>query len=385
MLLFTCILTAQVELDERALLSVKNGISIKKDSVFMFNLRFRMQNRFGVISRSGDNLNVEDIDARIRRLRLRFDGYAVNRHWRYYIQLNFSRADQDLGGFGVPQIVRDAMGFYHFTENFYFGFGQTKLPGNRQRVISSGQQQFPDRSLANSAFTLDRDFGFFGYYSIPVGKALIHTKAAVTTGDGRGSDLGNNGLAYTGRIEWLPFGKFIDNGDYSEGDLEFEPKPKLSFGVSYSHNERSIRTGGQLGAVITDPVTTGTFIGDFILKYRGWAMQGEYFNRQSPNPATTDVVGESIYILTGQAYLLQASRMLTKRSELAFRYTSVFPEKRTVPVYPVEEELSLNHTYYINKHRIKFQTLIAYRYYSGIIDLSGPGRWTGMVQLEFGI
>jgi phosphate-selective porin OprO/OprP len=36
-----------VESDERALLRVEDGINFSKDSLFLLNLRFRMQNRAG--------------------------------------------------------------------------------------------------------------------------------------------------------------------------------------------------------------------------------------------------------------------------------------------------------------------------------------------------
>jgi len=45
---FTVSSKAQNESDERALMDVKNGLSFSKDSLFKLNLRFRMQNRFGI-------------------------------------------------------------------------------------------------------------------------------------------------------------------------------------------------------------------------------------------------------------------------------------------------------------------------------------------------
>jgi hypothetical protein len=38
--------------------------------------------------------------------------------------------------------------------------GQTKLPGNNQRVVSSGSLEFTDRTINNSRFNIDRDFVF---------------------------------------------------------------------------------------------------------------------------------------------------------------------------------------------------------------------------------
>ncbi|HNR55535.1 MAG TPA: porin, partial [Flavobacteriales bacterium] len=137
---FALVGKAQTEIDERALIEVKDGISISQDSLFLLNLRFRMQNRLGVTSMGGEDLRIATTDFRVRRLRLRFDGYVLMRRLQYYIQLNFSRADLEVDAGNVPQPVRDAMVYYHFNKYFYFGLGQSKLPGNRQRVISSGNQ-----------------------------------------------------------------------------------------------------------------------------------------------------------------------------------------------------------------------------------------------------
>ena len=151
-------LIAQTEVDERAMISFRKGLGFNApDSTFGVNLRLRMQNR--VAFNFNEELSIEDIEARVSRLRLRFDGYILGDKLTYYLQLSFSRGDQDWDNTHIPNVVRDAMVYYHFNPKFYLGFGQGKLPGNRQRIISSGQQQFYDRSNVNAQFTLDRDFG----------------------------------------------------------------------------------------------------------------------------------------------------------------------------------------------------------------------------------
>jgi phosphate-selective porin OprO and OprP len=118
---------AQVESDERPLAISPDGISFHRDSIFHMNLRFRMQNRFGYLS-TLDGVEEAGFEAMVRRLRLRLDGYVLNRKIGYYIQLSFSRSDQDLASGTIAQTVRDAMVYYNFNKNFYMGFGQSKLP-----------------------------------------------------------------------------------------------------------------------------------------------------------------------------------------------------------------------------------------------------------------
>ncbi|WPP49467.1 porin [Catalinimonas niigatensis] len=387
---FLCLyqpLTAQTETDEGALLEVENGVSFSQNSLFLLNLRFRMQNRFGFTTKAGNTIDVNQFEARVRRLRLRFDGYVLNPKFSYYIQLSFSKADQDLELGTVPQTIRDAMFYYHISQNFYVGLGQSKLPGNRQRVISSGNLQFTDRSLANAIYTLDRDFGFFAYYTLPFSDGpVFNIKGAITTGDGRNASPVNEGLAYTGRVEVLPFGEFINSGDYSEGDLEFETTPKLSLGLSMSVNKKASRTGGQLGRELYGFRDIHALIADMMFKYQGWMLSSEYLQRNVNNPFTQNAEGDIRYIITGWGWNTQLSRMISPKAELAFRYTAVNPNDKMEGYERHIEESTLGSTYYLNRHRIKIQGNITYRWYDTNTELSHENnRWGAMFQIEFGI
>jgi hypothetical protein len=377
---------AQTESDERALIDIHDGISISKDSIFLLNLRFRMQNRLGFTTVSGDDLSVKSVDARVRRLRLRLDGYVMNERVRYYIQLNFSRADLDLEAELVAQPIRDAMVYYHFNRNVYIGFGQGKLPGNRQRVISSGNLQFPDRSIANAVFTLDRDFGVFAYWTIPFAGQEVQLKGAFSTGDGRNALPSDGGMAYTGRVEWLPLGRFTNKGDYSEGDIEMEPKPKFSLGSTYSFNDQATRTGGQLGPPLYASTDMGTFIADMVFKHRGWAVSAEFFDRHSDGPITSDLEGNVRFVTTGVGMNGQVSKYFKSKYELAMRYTLVEPDAEVAQLRKRTEEALLGCTRYLNGHRIKLQAYTGYRWLEANPSLDGAGNsWTLLFQVEFGI
>jgi len=381
----------QVESDERPLDVSQNGIAFHKDSVFLLNLRFRMQNRFGYLS-TIDGVDEAGFEAMVRRLRLRFDGFVLNKKIGYYIQLSFSRSDQDLTSGTISQTVRDAMVYYNFNKNFYLGFGQSKLPGNRERVISSGNLQFPDRSIANANFTLDRDFGFFAYKTIPMGeKQILQVKTTISSGEGRGQLASNTGLAYTGRVEWLPLGTFKNLGDYSEGDLEFEKTPKLSLAATYSYNNKTTRSGGQLGSVLPNPVDMKTFISDMMFKYAGWGVMGEFFLRNVDGfeyTGTNDLAMNKIPRGTG--FNVHVSRMMGKKHEVAARYAGVTPPEEYKDFQYRWRTKALGYTYYLNKHRIKFQ------YYFSLDDRYNPGNVPGllhnfenrvntMIQVELGI
>lgn len=376
-----------VESDERALLNVDEGISFSKDSLFLMNFRFRMQNRAGFNTLDGDDIRINEFEMRVRRLRLRFDGYILNPKFQYYIQLGFSKADLDLESSGVAQPVRDAIVYYFATKDLYFGFGQSKLPGNRQRVTSSGNLQFADRSIANGAFTLDRDFGFFGYFTKKTGGiSLFQLKGAVTTGEGRNTSKTNNGLAYTGRVEFLPFGLFTNKGDYSEGDIEFEENPKLSIGMTLSRNLKANRTGGQIGLPLFEDRNLNSLIIDGVFKHRGHSVLTEYFQRTSPDPITSNEEGDIRYVQVGQGLNVQVSKMVSSNSELAVRYAFVLPDQSISAFQERIDEALLGYTYYIKGHRIKLQGNVGYKWLEGLLRFENAGNsWTGMFQVEFGI
>ena len=378
---------SQNESDERALIKVDKGISVSKDSLFLLNLRFRMQNRFGIRTESGEDLSIEQTDFRVRRLRLRFDGYVLSPKIQYYIQLGFSKADLDLEGGDYAQPIRDALVYYHFNDNLYVGFGQGKLPGNRERVVSSGNLQFSDRSLANGTFTLDRDFGFFGYYTLPTkGRANYQIKGAINTGEGRNASPGDAGLSYTGRVEYLPFGKFVNSGDYSEGDLEFETTPKLSIGATFNYNDGAMRARGQLGSQLYEARDLKVFIADAMFKYMGWAVMAEYFQRNTLDPITFNENGDAKAVWVGMGNNVHLSRMISRKSELALRYSSIRPDQE-VEIYENRvEETAMGYTHYLNGHRIKIQGNVGYSWADDEIELINTANfWFATFQVEFGI
>lgn len=381
-------LFAQTEVDERAMISFHKGLGFNApDSTFGVNIRLRMQNRLGFTF--DENLQTEEVEARVSRLRLRFDGYILSEKLRYYLQLSFSRGDQDWDNTHIPNVVRDAMVYYHFNPKFYIGFGQGKLPGNRERIISSGQQQFYDRSNVNANFTLDRDFGLFGYYSSKLGGLSYNIKGALSSGDGRNQLKSDNGLMYTGRIEIMPLGRFRKDGDFSEGDLEFETTPKISLAAGYSFNQKARRTRGTIGTELYESRDLNGLFADMVLKYKGWAMSSEYISRTVKEPAYTynpDDSTQMAFVTAGNGLNTQLSYCFPNYWEVAARYSFV------EPVVEIRTKVNRDSYYiigvnkYIRKHLTKLQCSIGYRkqesYVSGIAN---KNNLLLIFQVELGI
>lgn len=322
-------------------------------------MRFRMQN-WATINMD-ESLGIISSDLVVRRLRLRFGGHVFDPRLTFNIQLNFGRSDLDATDQPVPNIIRDAMVFWNFSKTAQIGFGQTKLPGNRQRVISSGDQFFPDRSILNGAFNLDRDFGLQGFWRPVDSDVIVNLRASISSGDGRnqGTIVGN-GFAYTGRVELLPMGAFKAGGDYTEGDLAREPSPKLSLGGSYQYNDLTTRTRGALGPVLYAQRTTQIVYADALLKWSGFSLYGEWAQRTGEDPVTRDTkdTTKTSAVFVGNGFMAQAMYVLPSNWGLGLRYamTKAHQDLIGLKEFKKDENMALCVAYFVNKHRVKAQT-----------------------------
>jgi phosphate-selective porin OprO/OprP len=364
------------------------------DSSYSMNIRFRMQNRVLMNTVSDEDFAPASWEARVRRARLSFTGHVVNPKISYYLQLSFSRGDMDWSDADAsklntsPNVVRDAVVYYKPSKNLQFGLGQTKLPGNRQRMVSSGALQFYDRSIVNANFTTDRDFGIFMNHNFTMGKKFtVVTKLAVSNGEGRNSVIGNAGLAYTGRVELLPFGTFTDNGDYFEGDLAREEKPKISLAGAYHFNDMAVRTAGQLGKDLMGERSYNLYIADFLFKFRGFALSSEYIRRDTEgSPVVMGTDNKARTILTGDGINTQISYCTKKMWEVALRHSLLSPHCEVISSYNEIEQYGLGLSKYVNKHKLKVQGNIFYnreRNLAKNIDLNK--NFFAVLQVEIGI
>lgn len=335
--------------------------------------------------------DASEYELRIRRMRLRLEGFMYSPKLLYFVQLSFSRGDMDWNIRETstintsPNVVRDAVVYYRPVPSLLLVFGQTKLPGNRQRVVSSGEQQFAERSIANAAYNIDRDFGIQAFYSNQVGGFFYRVKGAISSGEGRNIVTTDNGLAYTGRLELLPLGKFKNDGDYFEGDLEREETLKVSLAGGMSHNQKARRTGGQIGGDLYEQRDMNTYIFDGILKYRGFALYAEHMAREADNPFTANQAGDARYILTGTGQNFQASYIFKNNLELAGRYARVSPAAEVQTVARQETNYVAGLTKYLRWHRLKLQTNIYYNTYRHYPTNTTTDSWSGGFQIELGI
>ena len=296
-----------------------------------------------------------------RRFRLKFDGYALTPKLVYKVELGIS--NRDIGGVspetnGASRIILDAVLKWNFAPNFYLWFGQTKLPGNRERVVSSQKLQFVDRSVLNSRFNIDRDLGIQLHHRHRAGRWAIREIVSVAKGEGRNVTIKNKqGYDVTGRLELLPFGEFTKKGDYFEADLVREPRPKLAVGITYDYNAGAVRSNAQLGPWLEQPRDLEMIIIDAIYKHKGLSVMSEYANRVAKGGAVvaTDTAGnvtQAFY--TGEAFNIQAGYVFGKDYEIAMRYTLINQDPATQR--GDIDQYTIGFSKYIVGHSLKAQT-----------------------------
>jgi len=342
---------------------------VAKDSTFSVKFAPRFQVRsMSSWDHDGNQYGSPEHNFIVRRSRLKFDGFAYSPKLKYKLELGLS--NRDISGANqfnrnTPRYILDAVIMWEFSKNWELWAGQTKLPGNVERVVSSANLQLIDRSLLNSRFNIDRDLGIqIRHKSNLGGDFLMRQKFALSQGEGRNVTEGNEGgLQYTARVEFLPFGAFKSKGDYSQSDLKRENTSKLMVGFTYNFNENAVRERGFAGdyMIRTDgtifETNQTTIFADAIFKHNGFSFMGEYADRNaedelaknSDNSLTGDIVN------VGSAISLQAGYVLPSNIAFTGRFTKVHFDKLVTSNNDITQ-YTFGASKYFKKHNLKIQS-----------------------------
>ena len=354
---------------------------IAKDSSFSVKFAPRIQSRF----QSKWDYNEEEYDDAelnflVRRARLKFGGFAFTPKLKYKIELGLS--NRDLSGASVynrntPRYILDAVVMWNFHENFELWAGQTKLPGNIERVVSSANLQLIDRSLLNSKFNIDRDMGIQLRHKTKLGGNWIsREKFSISQGEGRNITEGNiGGLQYTSRLELLPFGEFSSKGDYSQGDLKREKSIKAMFGFTYDINNNAVKNRSNMGSYMTqfngglfETDITTVFI-DGVIKYNGFALTGEYASRNADTIEALEADGRTktgAVVGAGSAINFQGSYLFKNNVEMTLRYTNV--DFKEVTRLSDLQQITYGISKYVVGHSLKIQADLSFSQSSSMRD-----------------
>lgn len=290
------------------------GVTFEQKGDYKLNLRGRFQ-ALAVFAENDDEIATEGY---IRRARLNLEGYVFNEDLEYKFELAF--APRDLDESGSP--VLDAYLNLAHVRDANLKVGLFKTPFDRQRVTSSGNLQFVDRSPLLAETTLDRDFGISVHSEDLFGlDGRLGYALGLFTGEGRGRLEAPAGFLYTARLEYRPFGAF---DDYSEADLTRSSRPRLAIAGSVGWNEDAVRTNSNRGSALGDEFGGFDYLHlatDAMFKWNGLSLLGEMIWRDARDEDPV-VLGEELLAPRNTwGWFVQGGQMLTDEFEVVARYT----------------------------------------------------------------
>ena len=328
-----------------------------------FTTRIQPQYNFTTNLETGETLH----RMRIRRARLKFDGFFIRKELRYKIEYDV------VGGY-----VRDAILKYRFARKFDLWFGQAKLPGNRERLFSSANLEMVDRSLFTLFYTLDRDLGFQLHFQETLNNMLFRGILAISAGNGIRNIRPSKGMDFTAKVEWLPFGSFTKKGDYIGGDLYREEHFKLSFAFGADYNMAAYKSMGQIGIFLEEEKDLLLFNADVYMKYRGFSLLIEAGNRVTPNSNAEVYDSEGSIIgayYTGFGMNFQAGYVFKKMWLVTARHAFTNP---SIDYYSRIRDYTLGTGRYIAGNKFKILADFTYR-----DDERADNSFIGRLQMEF--
>ena len=353
---------------------------VAADSSFSVKFAPRFQVRYyGTSDFSDDGLAPVDHDFLVRRSRFKFDGWVVHPSIGY--KMEFGLSNNDMSGANAftknsPRYILDAVIKWKFAPGFELWAGQTKLPGNVERVISSANLQLVDRSLLNSKFNIDRDLGIQLRHTSKLGGQFISKeKFAISQGEGRNIATGNEGgLQYTGRVELFPLGGFTKKGEYMGSSTVREEKLKIMAAYTYDFNADASKTRSNMGdymflmdGSLHQTNITTQFI-DLVMKYEGFSLMAEYADRSATNPIAVELDGTETgdIVTVGSAFNMAVGYFISEKIEVAGRYTTLNYADVTGTSPTTMYTLGLNK--FVVGHKLKVQGDISYSTKNGESD-----------------
>ncbi len=212
-------------------------------------------------------------DLAVRRARIKVEGYIFNPKIGFYYEHELS-GDHPLLDLRLDLDLRN---------DIQMRIGQHKILYNRERVDSSGKQQFVERSISTYAFTLDRQIGATFAKGFMAGTKYDNWLfLGLNKGDGRGNldDHGTKPMLLA-RWQWHFLGETLP---FSQSDLKFRQKPAASLAFATAqvrgpYTRYSSSGGGQLDGFESggdERYTLQQFLQEFAWHFDGISIQQEF-------------------------------------------------------------------------------------------------------------
>jgi len=341
-----------------------------RDGNWRTELQWRAQTRFTTPYRSdprqisalnaGDQHNFE-----ARRLRMKIGGHGFQPWIRYYFEVDLqpSRDVDDSSASASARVIDWRLDLAKWDWGG-IRVGQWKVDLNRERVDSSGRQQFVERSIANRVFTMDRQVGIqLRGHLFQDTPADMRYFAGVFNGEGRGVNNSDDNLMYMGRLQWNFLGRDLS---FRQTDVEYTDLPTGSFALAgFTHTGSCTRWSssgcGNLDGferpadAAPDQYDINQVVQEFAFKYRGFSAQQE-FHRKRIRDTVSGVRSELTggYVQAGY-FFHQLLPSVPEPLELAVRYAYVDePNAVDLSLENSREELTIGANWFFAGHNNKF-------------------------------
>jgi phosphate-selective porin len=265
-----------------------------RDGNWQTNLQWRAQLRY-TNPYFGDPRQLEDFVAadssnfEARRLRMKIGGHGYQPWLKYYFEVDL-QPSRDPDSNAVSSSARVIDWRIDLAKWDWLGLrvGQWKIDLNRERVDSSGRQQFVERSIVNRIFTIDRQVGAqLRGHLFKATPADMRYYVGVFNGGGRGVRNVNNDMMYTGRLQWNFLGRDLD---WRQTDVEYTEQPtgSLAFGGMTTNGPCTRWSSSGCGnldgfaspsVANADQFKISQTVQEFAFKYRGFSIQQEYHRK----------------------------------------------------------------------------------------------------------
>ncbi|SER78933.1 Phosphate-selective porin O and P [Nitrosomonas sp. Nm51] len=331
----------------------------KKFSLAIQNrIQTRYSNPFDSDPRSIEDLERNESSFRIRRARTRLRGHAYWPWLKYYLQYDWSQP-----------VLRDLNLTIEKFKWARLWVGRGKVVYNDERVSSSANQQFVNRSIVNDLFTVDRQQGVQLLGNLFPGTWHdISYFAGVFTGLGVGENSNDdNRMMYSGRLQWNALGGEMP---FSQSDLEYHESPALGFAFAAATNRSRctvFRTDSNSCRNLPgfEPGRDGQYrlnqmMEEVRFKWRGFSLKHEMhwkevidtLKSQNDPARKTNLIGGLVQAGYFPHYIIPE---IPKNLEFAGRYAFVDPNVDVGK--DRQEEFSGIMTYFFNGHanKVNFQ------------------------------
>lgn len=333
--------------------SPEKGLTVVSADEFMsFNLGMLLQHQVYASAPLQDT-NPLEASLMIRRVRIQLDGNIFHKKLGYLILLGMDRGN-----------VRLLNAEYRWrpNSNTNINVGQLRAPAGRQFQTISKNLQMVDRSPVSRVLGIDFDIGVTASTYMDIGKtAGVIVYGGITQGDGINSAKQPGGLAYTARVDVLPFGKFNNKGDYVESDLYREPTPKLSIGLAHHFNHDAASRMGDI-AWQNNTANIYNYYIDGVFKYDGFSFLAEYLKRDITNDGILITPTNSIIyskVVGGWGLSAQMGKFITKELEPTVRVSFLNPDddiRIAKNEFIEQQKYGVGLNYFFIGHSIKIQS-----------------------------